>query len=126
MLLFPQGPISLGRMADATLRDVVRSREGVVARYTLTPSDTIDYVDRMGGLRAWMGRRYEPLPGTWASFVVPSDRDEVDLLIGLERSYGQALVRAHEALRFGAATTSVVPDLTVRTLALGYLVRAGV
>lgn len=126
MMLFPQGPIKLGRLAEATLRDVVRERDGVVARYTLTPVDTIEYIDRVGGLRPWLGHRYAPLPGTWASFVVPDDRDDVDLLIGLDRNYGKALVRAHEALRFGGISSSVVPDLTVRSLALGYLARVRV
>jgi hypothetical protein len=125
MMLFPQGPIAIGRMAEAHLIEVVRRPRDVVARYALTPRDTNEYVDKLGGLRAWLGRRYEPVPGTWTSFVVPEERDEIELVVGLDRGWGQALVRAHETLRYGGANVSVVPDLTVRSLALGYLARAG-
>lgn len=122
--MFPQAPVSIGKLATATLREVSRGREGVVGRFTLEPEDHREFVDRIGALRAVIGTRYAPLPGTWASFVVPADRDDIDLLVGLDRTYGKALADAHRELRTGAK--SVVPALTVRGLALGFLKRVGV
>lgn len=141
MLLFAPGPIRLGGMAEASLRDVVRGRGEVIGRYTLTPVDRNEYMDRMGGVRRVLGRRYGPLPGTWASFVVPSDRDEFDLVVGLERAYGEALVRATEALSDSPGQPvlrtrvnpwairpdrPVVSEYMVRSLGMGFLARAGV
>jgi hypothetical protein len=112
-------------MAEATLRDVVRGRAEVIGRYTLTPVDRNEYMDRMGGVRRVLGHRYAPLPGTWASFMVPTDRDEFDLVIGLERVYGEALVRATEVLAIGPGRP-VVSAYTVRSLGMGFLARVGV
>lgn len=123
MKLFPTD-VSIGSVATARLMSVRPSHLEVVGRFELAPNDMSEFLDRIGGLRNFLGRRYEPLPGTWTSFVVPADRDDIELLVGIMRPYGQAMARAHRDLRSPAS--SIVSDLSVRTLALGYLARAGV
>ena len=124
MNIFPSGPIALGTLATATLSGVRRGPKGLEARYSLTPKNEVAFVDTMGGLREYLGWSYAPLSGTWASFVVPEERDEIELVVGMDASFGRALVGAYRDLRL--PSTSVVPDFTVRALALGYLVKAGV
>lgn len=108
----------------AQLFSVRPGRVEVVGRFRLSPKDSAQFVDRIGGLRHYLGRRYEPVLGTWVSFVVPSNRDDIDLLVGVHRSYGEAMARAHRDMR--TSSKSIVSDLSVRTLALGYLAKAGV
>jgi hypothetical protein len=124
MKLFPPGPISLG-MAEAVLQEVVQDpKAGVFARYGLTPVKTNEFIDRVGGLRRWLGHRYEPIPGIWSSYVVPEDRDEIEFVIGVKPERGRHMVKACKAL--DARSESVVSPLMLRTLALGYLAKAGV
>ena len=124
MNIFPSGPIAIGTVATAELRGVRRSTNGLEGVYSLTPRDPSFFVDTMGGLREYLGWNYAPITGTWATFVVPEERDEIEFVVGMDSTYGRALVDAYRDLRVPAA--SVVPDFTIRALALGYLSRAGV
>ena len=83
------------------------------------------FIDRVAGLEgAMLGRHYEPMIGTWGSYSLARGRDEVDLVIGVRRSFGRAMAKAYRDMRL--TPDSVVSCLVVRTLALGYLARAGV
>ena len=124
MNIFPSGPISIGTVATVELRGIRRTPKGVEATYSLSPKDNFSFVDTMGGLQEYLGWSYRPISGTWATFVVPEERDEMELVVGVDASYGRALVEAYRDLRVPSA--SVVPEFTVRALALGYLSKAGV
>jgi len=95
-----------------------------VGRYALMAGDdALGFADRLAQLQSLLGLRYAPLPGTWASFVA-NDDDTVEFRVGLDRGFGKALVRSHQALRTGS--DSLVAPLTVRALGLGYLSFVGV
>ena len=124
MNIFPSGPIAIGTVATAELRGVRRKTTGLEGVYELTPRDPSSFVDTMGGLREYLGWHYAPITGTWATFLVPEERDEIEFVVGMDSNYGRALVNAYGDLRVPSA--SVLPDFTIRALALGYLAKAGV
>ena len=125
MKVFPTDPISIGAVAGAQLRAIrVLPDHQVVGCFDLSPHDVEEYLDRIGGLRNRLGYRYAPTSEVWVSFVVPEDRDDVELLVGIDRRFAEAVERAHRDLHSKAS--SIVSGLTVRTLALGYLDWAGV
>jgi hypothetical protein len=124
MNIFPVGPLSFG-MAELELHKVQRDPSGqILARYTLSPVAMNEFVDRIGGLRNWLGHKYAPIPGYWSTFMVPDQRDDIEFVVGIDPAYGKSLVAAHKALKTKSPT--IVTPFMVRTLALGYLAKAGV
>lgn len=123
-VLFPPGPVEIGRLASARLVGVTRRPGHFVGRYQLTPKDNAEFVDIVSRLKGEIGHRYPVLPGTWATFMVPEEVDEVELHVGLEQDYGRAMHAARKTLKVQG--TSVLSELSVRMAALGYLRYAGV
>jgi len=122
MRIFPDTPITIGTMAVARLVGIEKVPPYLVGRYRLQPDDSIEFTDQVGALQGHFGLRYEPIFGTWASLVIPEDRDDVDLLIGIDTRFGRAMVEAGEDLQIHPP--SLISETTVRSLALGYLVSA--
>lgn len=127
MNLFPTTVIPLDRKTVAHFVGVSRTPFDCVGRFVLSAGDDAGgFVDRLAQLRKALGLRYAPLPGTWASIVVVRDDDDGDhmeLRVGLDRRFGHALVRSHQALCSRAE--SLVAPLTIRSLALGYVAFVG-
>ena len=125
MKLFFPGPVSIGRVATAHLRRVVRNGDqSCTGRYRLEPVDMVEFGARIGGLKGLLGRRYEPVSGTWASYVESPDSAEVELWIGLDPCFGSAVRKA--ALELKLDPPAIVSEGMIRALGLGYLERSGV
>jgi len=123
--LFPTRPIRIGSLASAKLCSVRHHRDFVVGRFALEPEDEVAFIDRVAVLEgASLGRRYAPLVGTWGTYEIPKGSEEVELVVGVYRPFGCAMAKAYRDLRLDPP--SVISDLVIRTLALGYLARAGV
>jgi len=122
--VFPQGPIPLGTMAVLELSTVSSSPEGKIARYRVRPRDPATFTATFSGAGPSMGVRYEPVRGAlWAALDVPEDRDEVQLVVGLPKRYGMAMVQARQELHPRA--TSVLPDSSIRAILRGIIDREG-
>lgn len=125
MKLFFPGPIQVGRVVKADLRRVVRNADGsCTGRYRLEPLDMNEFGMRVGGLKGLLGRRYEPVPGVWASYVESPDSAEVELWVGLDARFGYAMRRAAMSLKLDPP--AIVSEGMIRALGLGYLERSGV
>jgi hypothetical protein len=122
MMIFPETPIAIGTIAVAHFVGIEKVPPYLVGRFRLQPDDSIEFTDRVGALQGHFGLRYEPIFGTWASFVIPEDRDDVDLLVGLDTRFGRAMVEAGEDLHIHPP--SLLSEATVRSLALGYFASA--
>ena len=81
---------------------------------------------QQGGACGLVARLAEGFGGRSPHFplLVPQERDDVELLVGIDRRFAEAVERAHRDLHNKAPC--IVSGLTVRTLALGYLQWAGV
>ncbi len=126
MTLFPQGPVPLGRVAMLDLVSVTTSPYdgGKVARYRLRPTDALAFAATFSGAGPVMRQKYEPARGAlWGMLDVPEDLDQVHLLVGVPKRYGQALVRARHELHPWASC--VIPESGVKALARGILHREG-
>ena len=121
--VFPN-EVQLGRLASAKLVGVNQSNGALVGRYDLEPTNGVDFVARIGGLKGRLGKVYEPLRGVWATYAIPKDRDTVELRIGLRGDHGKGLAKATKALKL--KDHSLVPAFQVRALALSFLDEAGV